>query len=158
MQEERIKRLADEFLAAEGRIMRGMRAIFRREMERYEITWPQFHLLKSLRSGDVVTVTDVSNRLMVSAPTASRMIDGLCTKGLVEKIRNDQDHRVCRLMLSSKSESLMEVLTDMQDRVMCDVFAEEDPDELESTVEHLGRITERWLEMVEKTARRSDVE
>jgi DNA-binding MarR family transcriptional regulator len=158
LQEERIKKLADEFMASEGRMMRGMRAIFRREMERYEVTWPQFHLLKFIRSGEGATVTDVSQRLMVSAPTASRMIDGLCSKGLIEKVRDADDHRVCKLRLSGKSENLMGALTDLQDRVMYDVFKDEDLDELEGTVEHLDRITERWLEMVERTAKRSDGE
>lgn len=158
MQEERIKGLAEEFLASEGRIMRGMRAIFRREMEEYEVTWPQFHLLKSVSGGEAVTVTDVAQRLMVSAPTASRMIDGLCSKGLIEKVKDDDDHRVYKLKLSARSESMMGALTDLQDRVMCDVFKGEDLDELERTVEHLGDITEKWLEMVEKTAKRSDVE
>ncbi len=157
MSEERIKKLADEFLAAEGRIMRGMRAIFRREMEKYEVTWPQFHLLKSIRNGDCVTMTDVSQRLMVSAPTASRMIDGLCSKGLLEKVQDTDDLRVHRLRLSAKSESLMAALTELQDRIMYDVFKEEDLDELERTVEHLGRITGKWLEMVDRTAKRSDV-
>jgi DNA-binding MarR family transcriptional regulator len=125
MAEERIKRLADEFLASEGRIMRGMRVIFRRG-EKYEVTWPQFHLLKFIRDGNGVTVTDVSQKLMVSAPTASRMIDGLCSKGLVDKVKDDADHRVYKLELSARSESLMEKLTDLQDRVLYDVFKDED--------------------------------
>jgi DNA-binding MarR family transcriptional regulator len=136
-----------------GKMVRGMRAIFRREMERYEVTWPQFHLLKLVRDSDGITVTELSHTMMISPPTTSRMIDGLSSKGLLEKVKDEEDHRVTRLRLSAKSKSLLKALTDLQDRILLDVFKEEDGAELERTVRHISRITDRWLEIVEKTER-----
>ena len=46
------KELADEFMADVGRIMRAMRFNFRRQMERYEVTFAQFHLLKLVKYND----------------------------------------------------------------------------------------------------------
>jgi MarR family transcriptional regulator, organic hydroperoxide resistance regulator len=141
--------LVEELMLAVGKIMRGMRAIFRREMERYEVTWPQFHLLKLVRSSKGITVTELSHTLMISAPTTSRMIDGLCAKGLLEKEKDTRDHRVTRLRLSDKSESLLKTLTELQDEILLEVFADEDKATLRGTVSHLSRITDKWLEIGE---------
>ncbi len=150
--------LADEFLANVGRIMRGMRLNFRRQMERYEVTWPQFHLLKLVKRNDGITVTELAHFMMASAPTASRMIDSLCSKGLLLKVKDSEDHRVTRLKLGPRSESLMGELTELQDQVMLEVFEAEDSAELERTIKHLSRLTERWLEISEVTAKGSSGE
>jgi len=148
---DRREELVEEFMLSMGKIMRGMRAIFRREMERFEVTWPQFHLLKFVRDGDGITVTELSQIMMISAPTTSRMIDGLCSKGLLEKAKDDEDHRVIRLQLTPKSENLLKALTSLQNKILLEVFQEEDAAELERTARHIGRITDKWLEMGEKS-------
>lgn len=146
-EDTRRQELVEEFVLSVGKMMRGMRAIFRREMERYDVTWPQFHVLKFVRDGDGITVMELSHMLMISAPTTSRMIDGLCSKGLLEKEKDAQDHRVTRLRLSAQSQGLLKALTDLQDKILLEVFAEEDSAELERTVSHIGSITDKWLEI-----------
>lgn len=139
--------LVEELMLSVGKMVRGMRAMFRREMERYDVTLPQFHMLKFVRDGDGITVMELSLMLMISAPTTSRMIDGLCSKGLLEKEKDEHDHRVTRLRLSAQSEGLLKALTDLQDNIWLEVFAEEDTAELQRTVSHIGRITDKWLEI-----------
>ena len=146
--------LANEFMADVGRIMRGMRFNFRKQMERYEVTWPQFHLLKLVKHNDGITVTELAHYMMISAPTTSRMVDALCSKGLLEKAKDSEDHRVTRLKLGERSEALMDELTELQDKVMLLVFREEDESELERTVQHLGKLTNRWLEISESEAKK----
>jgi DNA-binding MarR family transcriptional regulator len=146
-EDRRHQELVEEFMLSVGKMMRGMRAIFRWEMERYDVTWPQFHVLKFVRDGDGITVMELSHMLMISAPTTSRMIDGLCSKGLLEKEKDAQDHRVTRLRLSAQSQGLLKALTDLQDKILLEVFAEEDAAELERTVSHIGSITDKWLEI-----------
>ncbi len=143
--------LVEELMVSIAKLGRGMRAIFRREMERYEVTLPQFHMLKFVRDSDGITVTELSHMLMISAPTTSRMIDGLCSKGLLEKEKDEQDHRVTRLRLSTKSEGLLKALTDLQNKILLAVFKEEDDAELERTVRHISTIIDRWLQIEEET-------
>jgi MarR family transcriptional regulator, 2-MHQ and catechol-resistance regulon repressor len=147
VEDSKHQELVEEFMLSVGKMVRGMRAIFRREMERYDVTWPQFHLLKFVRDSDGITVMELSHMLMISAPTTSRMIDGLCSKGLLEKEKDEHDHRVTRLQLSVESESLLKALTDLQDKIWLEVFAEEDTAELQRTVSHIGSITDKWLEI-----------
>ncbi len=146
--------LVERFMLSMGKIVRGMSAIFRHEMERYEVTWPQFHVLRFAKREGPVTVTDISNMLMISAPTASRMIESLCAKGYLRKAKDDADHRMARIEATREGASLVSKLAELQDRVMNEVFAEEEEAELQKTVEHLGRITDRWLEIAERTAKK----
>lgn len=146
--------LVSRFMLSMGKIARGMNAVFRQEMERCDVTWPQFHVLRFVSREGRVTVTDVSNMLMTSAPTASRMIEGLCAKGYLRKARDEADLRVARIELTRRAVDLVRELTDLQDRVMSEVFKEEDGAELERTVEHLGRMTDRWLSVAENAAKK----
>jgi DNA-binding MarR family transcriptional regulator len=148
---DRREELVEEFMLSMGKIMRGTRAVFRREMERFEVTWPQFYLLKFVRDGGGITVTELSQIMMISAPTASRMINGLCSKGLLQKVKDREDHRIIHLQLTPGSKNLLKALTDLQNKILLEVFQEEDTDELDRTAGHVGRITDRWLEMVEKS-------
>lgn len=147
-------RLAEEFLLFIGTIMRGTRAIFRRELEAYDVTWPQFHLLKMVKHRDRTTVTELSNSLMIAAPTASRMIDGLCAKGLLKKEKDPEDHRVTLVVLTRKSKGLLDNLSKAQSEVMAEVFAGEDTSELARNMESLSRIAGKWSATAEKKSKK----
>jgi MarR family 2-MHQ and catechol resistance regulon transcriptional repressor len=148
--------LAEEFFLFIGAIMRGTRAIFRSELEENDVTWPQFHLLKMVKHRDRTTVTELSNSLMIAAPTASRMIDGLCTKGLLRKEKDPKDHRVTLVVLTRKSKVLLDDLLRAQSEVMADVFAGEDTSELARNMKSLGRISGKWLAIAEKKTRKGE--
>lgn len=146
--------MAERLVLSVGKMARGMTAIFRREMERYDVTWPQFHVLRFVNREGRATVTDVSNMLMISAPTASRMIEGLCAKGYLRKARDEADHRVTRLELTREAARVVGELQELQDEVMSDVLREEDGAELRRTIEHLGRISDRWFQAAERAAKK----
>ena len=143
LKSERRAELAEEFLISIGQVIRGMDAIFRREFEEYEVTWPQFHMLKMIKFHGKTGVTDLSNLLMIAPPTASRMINGLTSKGLVVKEKDPSDQRVTLVALTQKSERLMEKLMKLQAEVMIEVFEGEDERELERTITGLKKLSER---------------
>jgi DNA-binding MarR family transcriptional regulator len=149
--------LAEEFLLFIGVIIRGMDAIFRREMEEYEVTWPQVHMLKVVKYADRLTVTELSNSLMIAAPTASRMIDGLCSKGLLKKEKDSSDQRVSIVVTTPKSERLLDNLLELQSQVMAEVFEGEDPEELAKTIKSLSRFAGKWRVALESKAKKGVV-
>lgn len=155
MNNNRRRGLSEKFLSSIGKIMRGMHAIFRREMEEYEVTWPQFHMLKVVTARGGIGVTELSNILMIAAPTASRMIDGLCSKGLLEKEKDPGDQRVTLIHATEKGELLMKKLAEMQIHVMEEVFEGIDDAGLEESIEHLAEIADKWFALGEQRARRS---
>lgn len=146
--------LAEEFFLFIGAIMRGTRAIFRSELEECDVTWPQFHLLKTVKRRERTTVTELSHSLMIAAPTASRMIDGLCAKGLLKKEKDPEDQRVTLVVLTHKSRRLLDNLLKAQREVMAEVFAGEDASQLAGNIESLSRIADNWSATAEKKARK----
>ena len=154
MSEDERAQLADEFLLFVGTMMRGTGAIFRRELDTYDVTWPQFSLLKVVKHSGRMTVTELSNSLMVAPPTGSRMIEGLCAKGLLAKQKDPDDHRVTLVVMTPKSEGLLENLLKMQRQVIAEVLEEEDTEELERNIQSLRRIAGKWLSVAEKKARK----
>jgi DNA-binding MarR family transcriptional regulator len=151
-------KLAGEFLLSIERLMKGTGVIFRSVLEDYDVTHAQFHLLMVIRGRGGTTVTEVSRLLMIAPPTASRMIDGLCAKGLLKKEKDASDHRVTHVSLTGKSKRLVTDLTERRARVLREVFQGEDEKELEQTIGHLGRITDACANTVQARARRDQLE
>jgi DNA-binding MarR family transcriptional regulator len=127
-------------------------------LEDYGVTHAQFHLLMVVKGRGQTNVTEISRLLMIAPPTASRMIEGLCTKGLLKKQKDASDHRVMRVSLTNKSKRLVTDLTERRARVLTEVFRGEDEKELKQTIGHLGRITDSCISTMESRARRGQNE
>ena len=158
MKNDKRAELAGEFLLSIEKLMKGTGVIFRSVLEDYGVTHAQFHLLMVVKGRGKTTVTEISRLLMIAPPTASRMIEGLCTKGLLKKEKDASDHRVTRISLTGKSKRLVTDLTERRARVLTEVFKSEDEKELELTVSHLGRITDSCASTVEARARKGQLE
>jgi DNA-binding MarR family transcriptional regulator len=146
--------LIAEFLQSFGTMVRGMNAIFGRELESYGVTWPQFHLLKVVKRSQRVTVTELSNSLLVAAPTASRMIEGLCSKGLLAKEKDELDHRVIIVRLTPESSSLLDRLLKLQNEVARAAFSDESTKDLEKVAKSLGRVAGKLHGTAERKVRK----
>ncbi len=90
------------------RISRYHHALFHDLLSRYDVTLQQFHLLLNTKMHGKTRVTDLSEMMMVSKPTASRMINTLCDKGMVRKIADERDRRLVFLVLTSKGRRVVE--------------------------------------------------
>lgn len=146
----RHEELADNFHSSLRKVMRSSRAIFAREMAEYGVTMPQFHLMKFVAHRGRVTVTDISELMMSSSPTASRMIDGLCEKKLLEKSKGENDHRVTFLTLTREGKALMKKIDILQRNRIKEVFEGEDLETLEVTVDQFEKISDKWVALVKK--------
>ncbi|MBN1290185.1 MAG: MarR family transcriptional regulator [Actinobacteria bacterium] len=143
--------LAERFLSSFRKIMYCVRSTFGREMAEYGVTWPQFHVLKTVAQSGHVNVTDISDRMMTSSPTASRMIDSLCKKKLLEKRRGETDRRVTILVLTGKGKTLMDRIGAVQRERLVGVLGEEDDAELEKMVSRLEKISDSWLNLIQES-------
>lgn len=158
MKNDKRAELAGEFMLSIEKLMKGTGVIFRSVLEDYGVTHAQFHLLMVTKGRGKTTVTEISRLLMIAPPTASRMIEGLCAKGLLKKEKDASDHRITRVSLTGKSKRLVTDLTERRARVLTEVFKGEDEKELELTVSHLGRITDSCVSTVETRARKGQLE
>lgn len=147
------KELAEEFLDNIGKAMRGMGAVLRRELDRHGVTAPQAYMLKVVGQRVGASVTELSQMMMIATPTASRMIDCLCAKGLLKKEKDASDMRVARVTLTAKSRRLLESVMDLQSEIFLETVKEEDGEDIARCMRRLGEIADRMCEIAEARAR-----
>ena len=143
LDEQKKKELSDRLQESLGTIMRATGAMFRRDVERYGITFAQFHMLKRVRARGPMTITEMSKLMMIAVPTASRMIDGLCEKGLLTKSRSESDSRVTMVSLTRQSERRMRHLGQVQRRAVEETLEGEPEEKLEYIVEFMSKLADR---------------
>lgn len=121
--------------------MRG--SIFRKAMGEHGVTGPQFFLMKMVGAHGELSVTQVSDMMMVAAPTASRMIDGLCEKGMLSRRKDPGNRRVTLVSLTSEGERIMRRLWDQQKYEFMRLTSDEDAEKLAGLVDFLEELAGR---------------
>jgi len=143
LDERKKKELSGRLQESVGTIMRASGAMFRRDAERYGITFAQFRMLKMVRTHGQITITEMSKLMMIRVPTASRMIDGLCEKGLLTKSRSESDSRATLLSLTAESAGRMRQLGQVQRRLIEEALEGEPEEKLEYIVEFMSKLADR---------------
>jgi DNA-binding MarR family transcriptional regulator len=91
--------------------------------EEIGLTFPQAMLLLELRRGDQLSMGELSQRLHITQGVATRMVDLLLEKELVERSRDDADRRVVLVVLSRKGASIARQIEEYNRRKMGDLLA-----------------------------------
>ncbi|MEY3237347.1 MAG: hypothetical protein RI883_1448 [Bacteroidota bacterium] len=78
------------------------------KMNQYDLTMPQFNILRILRgAGEAINVNTVKDRMIEKSPNTTRLMDKLIEKGLIERIRCDKDRRVVYVQISTSGLHLL---------------------------------------------------
>lgn len=85
-------------------------AIFKEELDRYDLTPQQFGLLAFLWIEDGLSQTELSARSQIDRTTMGGIIDRLEKEVLVERRPNPDDRRAYKVFLTAKGKSLEEEL------------------------------------------------
>lgn len=142
----------DVFAAALDDFMRAVRRargrIVAREGEP-ELSLPQFQLLEplALSRQDALTAGDVAVQAGVSAPTATRMLDGLQREGLVERERRPEDRRVVQVRLTAEGRRRVEAKRDRIAQRRRQVFESLSPAERKQAARVLARLASAMEEL-----------
>ncbi len=148
---ENINELAEVLMKSVEKVFRGARSVFREEMSKYGLTFPQFHLIKMLRDQGNLTVTKISTSMLIAPPTASRMIDVLCRKGFLRKEKSKHDKRVTTVALTNKSMRILEKISSKQREFVLEIMRNEKLAEVQHCVFHLAKLADKWVELAEKS-------
>ncbi|OFZ55661.1 MAG: MarR family transcriptional regulator, partial [Bacteroidetes bacterium RIFCSPHIGHO2_02_FULL_44_7] len=63
-------------------------------MSKYDLTMPQFNILRILRgAGDVMAVNTIKERMVEKSPNTTRLMDKLIDKGFISRERCENDRR-----------------------------------------------------------------
>ena len=98
-----------------------IRNMFTEFLKKYNLSNPQFNILRILRGAqDWMVMTDVKERMIEKAPNATRLADKLLDKGLIKRRRSDTDRRVVYVMVTKKGLSLLEKIDNENDGPQAD--------------------------------------
>ncbi len=77
-------------------------------MANYDLTMPQFNILRILRgAGDKMAVNTIKDRMVEKSPNTTRLMDKLIDKGLISRERCDKDRRVVYVKITDKGLKLL---------------------------------------------------
>ncbi len=75
----------------------------------YGISPQQFNILRILRgAGEAIKVQTIKDRMIERAPNATRLMDKLCDKDLIERVRCEDDRRVVFISITKAGLKLLE--------------------------------------------------
>ncbi|MCM0640012.1 MarR family winged helix-turn-helix transcriptional regulator [Cellulomonas wangsupingiae] len=87
---------------------RAMTAVYRRELDPLDLTYPQYLVLVVLWTRGEQTVRQVIDRLYLDYGTVSPLLKRLEVRGLVERRRRPDDERSVSVVLTPAGEALRE--------------------------------------------------
>jgi MarR family transcriptional regulator, organic hydroperoxide resistance regulator len=76
--------------------------------EQHELTVLQGRILVEIKQYGSHTIGSLANRLNIAGTNISTMCKKLATKGFLERVRDEEDERVVRLILSEKGNKVVE--------------------------------------------------
>ena len=75
----------------------------------YKISEQQYNILRILRgAGKAITVNEVKERMIQKSPNATRLMDKLFDKQLIERTRCENDRRVVYIKITKNGDDLLE--------------------------------------------------
>ena len=74
----------------------------------FQISVQQYNILRILRGADEkIMVNTVKNRMIQKSPNATRLMDKLCDKNLIERTRCENDRRIVYVKITDKGLKLL---------------------------------------------------
>tara|TARA_R110001592_G_scaffold5169_5_gene28611 strand:- start:8795 stop:9232 length:438 start_codon:yes stop_codon:yes gene_type:complete len=93
----------------------------------YGISPQQYNILRILRGAkDQIKVQIVKDRMIERAPNATRLMDKLCDKNLIERERCEHDRRVVYVKISEVGLDLLSTIDDIKNVSFLDNLSEEE--------------------------------
>ena len=82
-----------------------MGRILKPHLERFNLSGPEYGILRNL-GGESLTLSELSQRLLRVNSNITALIDNLETRGLVQRVRDEQDRRIIRVRLTEVGQKL----------------------------------------------------
>ncbi len=77
-------------------------------MAQYDLSMPQFNILRILRgANDAISVNTVKDRMVEKSPHTTRLMDKLIDKGLMARVRCEEDRRVVYVSITKAGLDLL---------------------------------------------------
>ena len=143
---------AQRLMRAFYRMAMSRHALFRDLLSGYGVTLHQLHLLTYMKASERIRVTDLSDMMLVSKPTASRMLNTLCDKGLARKKADDADRRLVYVELTLKGEQVVEEMQASQMEMLSRVLGKMPAGEMGAFLETMEKVAGELKSMSKEEA------
>ncbi|KYK28999.1 hypothetical protein AYK20_06260 [Thermoplasmatales archaeon SG8-52-1] len=77
---------------------------------KFGITGVQLMTLHFIKHNNNCKTSEIANFLSVSAPDATRIVETLVKKGFVERINDEKDRRIIRLLIKEEGKKVVETI------------------------------------------------
>lgn len=91
----------------QARAHRALRNRLSTQLEKHDLTLPEWALLGQLHEKGSLRLTEISAVLAVESPLATNLVNGLSRKDLVERRRDTADARAKQVRLTAKGQALV---------------------------------------------------
>ena len=112
-----------------------------------EVTISQLRLLKLVASTNVESISEVAVFNRVTNAAASKAVDRLVRRGLLQRVESKTDRRVNELSLLPEAKSLLERYEKVQQRVLDGLFRQFMPEDFINTADLLDRLSADIVEL-----------
>ena len=130
----------NHFLFALADLQRAVRAYADQRAARYGITRAQWAVLVKLQREEGLQQAKLAKLLDIQPITLTRLVDKLCSSGLVERRADTKDRRANRLYLTAAARPLMAKLRTLRDEINQTALAHLKPAEADLLLDQLERI------------------
>lgn len=104
----------------------------------YGISPQQYNILRILRGADeAIKVQTIKDRMIDRAPNATRLMDKLCVKKLIDRVRCDHDRRVVYISISESGLKLLKQIDDNAKLDFLENLTEEEATTLSSLLDKI---------------------
>ena len=104
----------------------------------FGISPQQYNILRILRgAGEEIKVQTVKDRMIERAPNATRLMDKLCDKKLIERMRSEHDKRVVYVTISKQGLQLLTKIGVLADISFMDKLTEKEALELSDLLDKI---------------------
>jgi DNA-binding MarR family transcriptional regulator len=108
------------------------------ELNKGNVSFPQFFLLTYLSSEEYLTMSDIAKKMGHSTAAATGLVDRLEKLSYVERVHAAEDRRKIMVRITSKGVDLVSKMRSEISNDLADILAEMDEDQAEA-VEHTKR-------------------
>lgn len=108
-------------------------------LKSYDLTYTSYITLKSIQPDEVVNIKTLGNRIYLNSGTLTPLIKKLDQKGLVQKVRDEDDERNLNISLTNEGLKVQHYLHEVTEEVYKELKFEGDD------MEQLISILERFI-------------
>ncbi len=129
-----LQRTASLLLQALGRSLKG-----------HDLTPAQYNALRILRGAveEALTCGEIGERLVSPGPDVTRLLDRLEQRGLVVRLRDDEDRRIVRARITQRGARLLTQLDAPVEETLTGLLGHLGPKRLQSLIETLALAREK---------------